>query len=95
MAMLNSIFNIQAETGWLTGKAWQLFDNLKHKYNRKNKLSRAQMIKKLKEMKPKKGEDSKVMCNKIKALKVKYQDWAEILGNDTIVMHLFLVCAKL
>ena len=28
-AMLNSIFNIQAEAYWLTGKACQLFDNLK------------------------------------------------------------------
>ena len=36
-----------------------------------------------------------MMCNKIEALKVEYQDQAEILDNDTIVMHLFLVCAKL
>ena len=51
------------------------------------------MIKKLNEIKPKKGEDSKVICNKIEALKVKYWDQTEILDNDTIVMHLFLVCA--
>ena len=36
-----------------------------------------------------------MMCNEIDALKVKYWDQAEILNNDTIVMHLFLVCAKL
>ena len=58
-------------------------------------MSRAQIVKKLNKIKPKKGEDPKVMCDKIEALKVKYQDWAEILDNDTIVMHLFLVCAKL
>ena len=27
MTMLNAIFHIQAETGWPTGKACQLFDN--------------------------------------------------------------------
>ena len=32
-AMLNAIFNIQAEAGWPTGRACQLFNNLKHKYN--------------------------------------------------------------
>ena len=36
-----------------------------------------------------------MMCNEIEALKVKYQDQAEIIDNDTIVMHLLLVCAKL
>ena len=30
-AMLNAIFNTQAEAGWLTGRACQLFDSLKHK----------------------------------------------------------------
>ena len=39
MAMLNAIFNIQAGAGWLAGKACQLFDNLKQKYNPNNKLS--------------------------------------------------------
>ena len=33
VAMLNAIFNIQAEAGWPTGKAYQLFGNLKLKYN--------------------------------------------------------------
>ena len=28
-AMLNAIFNVQVEGRWLTGKACQLFDNLK------------------------------------------------------------------
>ena len=46
------------------------------------------MIKKLN----KEGEDPTVMSNKIE---VKYWDQAEILDHDTIVMHLFLVCAKL
>ena len=92
--MLNVILNVQAETGWLTGRC-QLFDNLKQKYNPNNKLSRAQMIKKHYKIKPKKGEDPKVMCNEIKVLKVKFWDKAEILDNDTIVTHLFLVCAKL
>ena len=67
MAMLNAIFNIQADTGWPTGKACQLFDSLKQRYNPNDKLSRAQMIKKLNEIKSKKREDT----NKIKALKVK------------------------
>ena len=53
------------------------------------------MIKKLNKIMPKKREDPKVMCNKIEALKVKYCDQAKILDDDTIVMHLFLVCAKL
>ena len=56
--MLNVIFIIQAEAGWSSGRAHQLFDNLKHKYNPNYKLSRAQI-------KPMKGEDSKVMCDKI------------------------------
>ena len=47
------------------------------------------MVKKLNKIKPKKGEDPKEMCNKIQALKVKYEDKAEILDNDTIMMHLF------
>ena len=79
MAMLNAIFNIQAEAGWLTGKACQLFDNLKQKYNLDYKLLRVQMIKMLNKIKPKKGEDPKVMCDKIEALKVKYQDQVKIL----------------
>ena len=37
----------------------------------------------------------KVMCDKIEALKVKYQDQEEILDKDAILMHLFLVCTKL
>ena len=53
------------------------------------------MIEKLNKINPKKGEDPKVMCNEIEALKVKYQDQAEIMNNNTIVMHLFLVCTKL
>ena len=32
-AMLNAMFNFRAKAGWLTGKACQLFDNFKHKYN--------------------------------------------------------------
>ena len=32
MAMLNAIFSIQAaEGGWQPGRAYQVFDNLKHK----------------------------------------------------------------
>ena len=42
MAMLNAIFNVQAEAGWWTGRACQLFDNLKHKNIPNDKLSRAQ-----------------------------------------------------
>ena len=53
------------------------------------------MTKNLNEIKPKKGEDPKVMCDKIETLKVKYWDQTEILNKDSIVMHLFLVCAKL
>ena len=53
------------------------------------------MIKKLNDINPKKGEVPKVMCNQVEALKVNYHGWAEILDNNTIVMHLFLVCAKL
>ena len=53
------------------------------------------MIKKLNKIKPMKGEDLKVMYNKIEVIKVKNQEQAEILDNDTIVMHLFLVCTKL
>ena len=74
MAMLNEIFNVQVEAGWLTGKACELFNNLKQKYNRNDKLSRVQMIKKPNKIKPMKGDDPKVMCNKIEALKVKHQD---------------------
>ena len=70
-------------------------DDMKHQYNPNDKLSSVQMIKKLNEIKPKKGEDLKMMCDKIEALKVKYWDQAEIINNDTIVMHLFLVCPKL
>ena len=33
--------------------------------------------------------------DKIEAMKVKYRDQVEILDNDTIVMHHFLVGAKL
>ena len=93
--IMNTVFNVEAEAGCPTGKACQLFDNLKQKYNPNKKLSRAQMITKLIKIKPKKGEDPKVTCNEIKALKVEYQDQAEILDSDTIVMHLFLVYAKL
>ena len=50
---------------------------------------------KLNKIKPKKEEEPKVMCNKIDALKVKYQDHSETLDNNIIVMHLFLVCKKL
>ena len=53
------------------------------------------MIKKLNNIKPKKQQDPKVMCNKIEALKVKCSDQAEVLDNNRIVMHLFLVCPKL
>ena len=52
-------------------------------------------VKELNEIKPKKGEDPKVMYDEIEAMKVKYWDETKILDNDTIVMHLFLVCAKL
>ena len=72
IAMLNAIFNVQAETGWTTGRSSWLFDNLKHKDNPNDELSRAQMIKKLNKIKLMKGEDPKVMCDKIEALKVKY-----------------------
>ena len=51
------------------------------------------MVRKLNEIKPKKGADPEVMCDKIEALKVKYQDQAEVLDNDTIAMQFFLgVC---
>ena len=53
------------------------------------------MIKKLNEIKHKKGKGPKVICDKIDTLKAKYQDHAEILDNDTIVMNVFLVCTKL
>ena len=53
------------------------------------------MIKKLDKIKPKKGEDPKVMCDKNESLKVKYQDQAKVLDNNTIMMHLLLVCTKL
>ena len=95
MAMLKAIFNIQAKAGWQTRKACQLFDNLKQKYNPNDNLLKAQMTKKLREIKPKRGEDPNKICNKIEALKVKYWDQVEILDNEKIVMHLFLVCAKL
>ena len=45
MVMLNTIFNIQAEAGGPTGKACQLFDNLKQKYNPNDKLSKVQLSK--------------------------------------------------
>ena len=50
MAMLDAIFNVQAEAGWPTGRTCQLFYNLKHKYNPHEKLSRAQIIQKLNEI---------------------------------------------
>ena len=53
------------------------------------------MIKKLNEIKSKKGEDPKVMCNKTESLKIKYSDQTKIRDNNTIVRHLLLVCAKL
>ena len=53
------------------------------------------MIKKHNKIKPKKREDPRVMCNEIESLKVKYRDQAKILNNNTIVMHLFLVCVRL
>ena len=84
MVMLNAIFNIQAEAGRPNGRACQLFDNLKHKYNPNDKLSSAQMIGKLNKIKPKKGEDPKVICDKTEALKVKYCYQAKILDNDKI-----------
>ena len=37
---VNVIFNIQAEAGWPTGRACQLFDTLKHEYNPDDMLSR-------------------------------------------------------
>ena len=95
MAMLNAIFNIQAEAGWPTGRVCQMFDNLKHKYNHNEKLSRAKMIKKLNKIKTKNGKSPKMMCDKIEALKVECQDQAEIFDNDSIVAQLFLVCTKL
>ena len=33
VGMVNAIFNIQTEAGWMTRRAHQLFDTLKHKYN--------------------------------------------------------------
>ena len=87
MATMNAISNVQDETGWTTGSVYQLFDNLNHKYNPNDKLLRVQMIKMLHEIKPKNGEDPKVMYKKIKALKVKYQGQAKILDSDIIVMR--------
>ena len=43
-AMLKAIFKVQAEAGWPTERACQLFDNLKQKFNHNNKLLRVQMI---------------------------------------------------
>ena len=86
MAMLNVIFNI-------TVRVCQQCHNLKHKFNPNDKLLKVQMIK-FNKINPKKLEDPKVMCNKIEFPKVKYHDQARIL-NNTIVMHLFLVCEKL
>ena len=85
IASLNMIFNIQAEAGWQTERACQLFDS----------LSRVQMIKKLNEDTPKKREGLKVMHDKNEAQNFKYQDQAEIQVSGAIVMHLFLVCMKL
>ena len=61
MAMLNMNFKVQAEAGWLTERACQLFDNLKQRYNPNTKLSAKQMIEKLNKIEPKKGEYPKVM----------------------------------
>ena len=84
--MLNAMFIVQAKTGWLTGKKCQLFDNLAQKYNPYSKLSRVQVIKKGNEVKSKKGEG---------ALKVKYQDQAKLMENNSVVVHHFLMCMKL
>ena len=46
-------------------------------------------MKKLSEIKPKKWEDPKVICDNIEALKLKYHDQAEIDNNNTIAMCLF------
>ena len=92
MVMLNVIFNVQAEAGWPTRRACQLFAIISTTLMTSIE---ALTIKKLYEIKPKKGEDPKVMFDEIEALKVKYCDQVEILDNDTIVMHLFLVCTKL
>ena len=64
MAMLNAIVNIQVAS-WSTGRVCQLYDNLKCKYNPNDRLSEVQMIKKLNEIKPKKGKDHKVMCDEL------------------------------
>ena len=86
MAMLINIFNIQAEVGWWTGRACQLFNKLKQ-------ISLTTSCQgKLNEIHPNKGEDLKMICNKIEALKVKQQDQAEILDKEAIVMHFFGVC---
>ena len=69
--MLNAIFNVQAAAGWPTGRACQLFDDMKHKYNTNDKLLSVQMMTKLNEIKPRKRENPKVMCEKTEALKVK------------------------
>ena len=59
MAMLNGIFNIQAQAGLPSGRACQLFGNLKHKYNPHDKLLRVQMIKKLNKTKANKEKIQK------------------------------------
>ena len=41
-AMLDVIYNVQDEAGWITGNACQMFDILKQKYNPNDKLSSAQ-----------------------------------------------------
>ena len=66
MAMLNAIFNIQAEAGWLTGKACQLFDNLKQKYNLDYKLLRVQMIKILTRLSPRREKTQKLCVIKLR-----------------------------
>ena len=73
MAMLNAIFNVQAEVGWLTGRACQLFEKMKCKYNPNDKLSWAQMIQKINEIKPKKREDPKLRPGRLSTrIKLKY-----------------------
>ena len=53
------------------------------------------MIKKLNKIESKKGEDPKVMCNKIEALKVKYWDQANTWNRCKLKLKQRLTMQKL
>ena len=63
--MLNVIISFKPKQAGQLEEHVSFYEHLKQKYNPNDKLSRAQMIKKLNKIKPKKQEDPKVMCNKV------------------------------